>query len=256
MIVDTHTHLLDKFFDSDRDDVIRRCLAEGLCVIEVALSHCDWESALKLSKEHKNFFLSAGFHPHDAKDVSDDDIMKLKEFCLRENVVAVGETGLDYYHKNSPASRQEDVFRKEIEVAMLIQKPLIIHCREAYSDCLATLKGISKSYKGVIHCFSGTIIDLEDFVELGFHIGIDGPITYPSAKQLTDAVKSLDIKRMLVETDSPYLPPQNIRGERNEPLYVKHVIAKIAEIKGMSFGEISRITADNAKKLFGIRCDG
>ena len=172
-------------------------------------------------------------------------------FLTNEKVVAVGECGLDYYRNRVEKKVQIEVFEKQLEIAENFKKPVIIHCRQAEEDVYKILDG-HKNIKGVIHCFSSSVEFAEKFLQLGFYIGIDGPVTYPNAKVLREVIKMLPLEKMLLETDSPYLPPQNFRGKRNEPSYIKYIAEKIAEIKNMPVSEVSQITDKNAKKLFGI----
>lgn len=252
MIIDTHAHILDRSFDSDRDAVILAARKENVLIIESALTPTEWAAAYEISKKHGNFFYTAGFHPHDAKKVTDEGMAELMDFCKNKNALAVGETGLDYHYKNSPVEVQKEVFARHINLALSLGKPLVVHCRDAYADCLALLSSYSKNYRGVVHCFSGRWEDAIAFLEMGFFLGIDGPVTYPNAEKLRAIVRDVPLGKIMVETDAPYLTPQKFRGKRNEPGYVRYIIEEIARIKNLSFDETAAATTANARALFEI----
>ncbi|MFH1540898.1 MAG: TatD family hydrolase [Elusimicrobiota bacterium] len=253
-MIDTHCHLLDSSFDSDRKEVIERVFSSGVTkLIEISIEPNLWQSSLDLCKQYKNIFCSIGFHPNDA-----DKYVDFLHLLNDEKVVAIGECGLDYYRNNTDKKIQIAVFEKQLEIAVKFKKPVIIHCRSGLSaigqseEDVFNILSHQKNITGVIHCFSSTIEFAEKFLQLGFYIGIDGPITYPNAKTLREVVKKIPLEKILLETDSPYLPPQNFRGKRNEPSYIKYIAEKIAEIKNLPIFEISKITDENAKKLFGL----
>ncbi|MFA5780041.1 MAG: TatD family hydrolase [Elusimicrobiota bacterium] len=249
-MIDTHCHLLDGSFDEDRKKVIERAISCGVTeIIEISCEPVLWQRSLFLCENYKDIFCAIGVHPNDSdKFVNFTDF---SGFLTNEKVVAVGECGLDYYRNRVDKKTQIAVFEKQLAIAENFKKPVIIHCRQAEEDVYKILDG-HKNIKGVIHCFSSSVEFAEKFLQLGFYIGIDGPVTYPNAKVLREVVKMLPVEKMLLETDSPYLPPQNFRGKRNEPSYIKFIAEKIAEIKEMPVSEISKITDENAKKLFGI----
>lgn len=246
-MIDTHCHLLDGSFDDDRKKVIERAVSCGIAkIIEISCETVLWQRSLFLCENYKDIFCAIGVHPNDA-----DKFVDFSGFLTNKKVVAVGECGLDYYWKKVDKKVQVDIFEKQLEISENFKKPVVIHCRQAEEDVYKILAG-HKNIKGVIHCFSSSVEFAKKFLQLGFYIGIDGPATYPNAKVLREIIKMLPAERILLETDSPYLPPQNFRGKRNEPSYIKYIAEKIAEIKEMPVSEISQITDENAKKLFGI----
>ncbi|MBI5572980.1 MAG: TatD family hydrolase [Elusimicrobia bacterium] len=278
-MIDTHCHLLDGSFDNDRKKVIERATSYGVTkIIEISCEPVLWQRSLFLCENYKDIFCAIGIHPNDA-----DKFVDFSGFLANEKVIAVGECGLDYYRNRVDPVRsgtscpvrdtvsrcdisnracydtsnrvdkktQIAVFEKQLEIVENFKKPVIIHCRQAEEDVCKILAA-HKNIKGVIHCFSSSVEFAEKFLQLGFYIGIDGPVTYPNAKVLREVIKILPVEKMLLETDSPYLPPQNFRGKRNEPSYINFIAEKIAEIKEMPVSEILKITDDNAKKLFGI----
>ena len=246
-MIETHCHLTDASFDADRAAVIARAFAAGVTkIIELAVSPAHWEKALELTRGYENIYCALGVHPNDA-----DKFTGFPDSLAEKKVVAVGECGLDYHWKDVPKEIQIKIFDEHISKALEIKKPLVVHCREADEDVFSALNRC-RGLTGVIHCFSSGPEVAEKFLGLGFYLGIDGPVTFPSAKVLRETVKKIPLDRVLLETDSPYLAPQNFRGKRNEPSYLAHIAAAVAEIKGVSVAEVERVTDENARKLFGL----
>jgi len=168
-------------------------------------------------------------------------------------VVAVGESGLDYHHQNASREAQRRLFEAHIGLALEVGLPLILHCREAFGDCLAVLKErAGRGLCGVAHCFGGSAEMAEEFQRLGFYISFGGPITFPNARRVREVARAVALERMVVETDAPYLAPQQERGRRNEPAFLTHVVAALAEVRGMEPEEVARVSAANAARLFGL----
>jgi TatD DNase family protein len=254
MIIDTHAHISDLKFDSDRQAVIQRALNAGVeKIFEISCEMCYWDKALELSKRD-GIFVVFGIHPAVSKKALPKDYKKLENIIQNEKCVAVGEMGLDYHYDFSydNIKIQKESFIKQLDIADKFNKPVVIHCRDAYEDMIKLLAEYSRIPKGVIHCFSGDIIQAKTFIEAGFLLGIDGPLTYKKSENLKQVVSEIDINKLLVETDSPYLAPQKYRGQRNEPSYISEVLQEIANIKNISFEEASRITTLNALKLFRV----
>ncbi|MFH1369409.1 MAG: TatD family hydrolase [Elusimicrobiota bacterium] len=255
MYIDTHAQLLDTPFDSDRDSVISRAAEKGVDrIIEIGWEPGIWKSTVKLSETRENIFCALGVHPHDAGKAGARELNELRVLLDNPGVKAVGETGLDYYYKNSPVELQKNHFIRHIELAKETGKPLIIHCREAFKDLI----GIVSMYydgsrpAGVSHCFAGSVDEARTMIALGFLIGIDGPVTYPSAKVLKEVVAAIPLEKILLETDCPYLPPQAFRGKRNEPSYLTYIAEEVAKIKNVSVDTVARITTENAVNLFNL----
>ncbi|GHT50042.1 putative metal-dependent hydrolase YabD [Endomicrobiia bacterium] len=254
MIIDTHVHVTDLKFDGDREAVIKRAFDFGVeKIIEISCEMSYWDKALELSKKD-NVFVSFGIHPVDAPKAAFEDYNKLQTLIQNKKCVAVGEFGLDYHYDSSVRNIniQKESLVRQLDMAWKYNKPVVIHCRDAYDDMIVFLKEYKKIPKGVIHCFCGTASQAKVFVEMGFLLGIDGPVTYKKSKTLKQVVLDIDINKLLVETDCPYLAPQKYRGRRNEPSYVVEIVKEIATIKNMSVDETAEITADNAVKLFDI----
>ena len=262
MLFETHAHVSDPQFDSDRESALRRAKESGVDrMVEIAESRERWEQAQSLcaSKEGPEIFWACGFHPHYAQSEGSFDFETMKKAAADPACVAVGEVGLDYFKSAAPKESQMSLFRRCLEIAAQLEKPVIVHCREAQADTVRILKsfysGLSASHfsVGVIHCFSGDLNFAEACLSLGFYLGVDGPITYPSAKVLREVISQVPPERIVLETDSPYLPPQPFRGKRNEPSYITHVAEKLGELLGKTAEEIGQITHQNASRLFRIK---
>ena len=252
MLIDTHAHLTDERFDQDRTEVIKRAKTAGVSkIIEIACEPQYWQKALDLAAENDGIYCALGIHPQDARLCEPNVLEDLERFARLPGTVAIGETGLDYYHENSPRQKQREVFIKHIELSLKIDKPIIIHCREAYPDLMDILKGMK--FRGVVHCFSGSTKDAEKLIEMGFYIGIDGPVTYPRAEELRKTAEALPPERILIETDSPYLPPQLFRGKRNEPSYILCIAEEISKIKSIEFKALLEIINHNTQLLFRLK---
>lgn len=252
IIIDTHAHLTDPKFDEDRQETLQRAFDAGVSkIFEIACEADIWDKAFEFSKK-ENVYVSFGIHPHEAQHATEEDFNKLETLIASEKCIAVGEIGLDYHYDFSPRDIQRAVFIKQLDIAVKHNKPVIIHCRSAYEEMITLLKKYEKLPKGVLHCYSGTPQEAKIYTEMGFLLGIDGPVTFPKSDKLRQVVKETDISKLLVETDCPYLAPQKHRGKRNEPAYITETVNEIAKIKGLPFEETAKITAENALKLFNI----
>jgi TatD DNase family protein len=260
IMIDTHAHLDFKEFDGMRDDIISRFFdAQGEAIINVGCDMPSSERSVELSDRYEKIFAAVGIHPHDADSATEENLNKLEDMLMHRKTVAMGEIGMDLFRQPfcDPAV-QEDAFRKQLELADLHDRPIIIHCREAYAEVLDVLKSYKTSeWRGVLHCFTASPSVAQEFIELGFHISFTGVITYykkdsPDESFLIDTLESMPLERLMVETDAPYLSPVPHRGDLNEPLFVRYVIDKISELRNMPAEEIKRITSENARNLFGI----
>lgn len=252
MLIDSHSHISDEKFDSDRQDVITRASDNDVkYIIEVGCDPNEWDKVSEISK-NQNVFSMFGIHPHDAIKFNEQTKSKLEILLQDKKCVAVGEIGLDYHYDLSPRDIQKKVFIEQMKLALKLNKPISIHCRSAYNDMLKILKEFKELPKGVIHCFSGNVDEAKQVLDMGFLLGIDGPCTYPKSDKLKEVITNTDIDKMLIETDCPYLAPQLYRGQRNEPSYVVEIAKKISEIKNIPFEEVCKITTDNTIKLFKL----
>jgi TatD DNase family protein len=254
-LVDSHAHLDSKPFANDLETVIERARENG--VHHILTVGCDLESSrasVDLALRYQNVYASVGIHPHDASTVNQaviDELARMIEAV--DKVVAVGETGLDFYRDRSPRAQQEAAFRSHIQLARETGKPLIIHDRDAHEDVVRIMQEENAGAAGgVLHCFSGGLDMARKCVAMGFYISFAGPLTYPKNDALRSIARALPIDVMLVETDCPYLAPQNWRGKRCEPAYVRSTAEQLAEVKGLTLEDVARITSLNAWRLFGI----
>ena len=250
-LFDSHAHLDFPQFDPDREHVIQELSEKGVFVANVGVDLKSSWASVELARKYGNIFAACGIHPHDAKDFS-EDILKRLAALLDRGAVAVGECGLDYFRDLSPREDQRRAFRAQLELAVEKGLPVIVHLRgEARDELLEILREVNPG-KGVIHAFSAAHGHPRDFLDLGFHIGIGGPVTYKKNAALRALLREIPLERLLVETDSPYLPPEPFRGKRNDPGKVRLVVEKIAEVLCMPPAEVAEITFRNACELFEI----
>lgn len=247
-LIDTHCHINLKDFNEDFEDVIERIETRLEKVINVGFDLKSSEESVELAEKYEFIYATVGIHPHDANDYDGLVEEKLRKLAKNSKVLAIGEIGLDYYRNLSPKEIQKEVFKKQIELAIEINKPVVIHCRDAYEDTVNILKEY-KNVKGILHSYSGSYETAKILMDR-FHFSISGPVTFKNATSLREMVSKLPIDRILVETDSPYLTPDPFRGKRNEPCYVEYVAKMVAEIKGVSYEEIVKITNENTKRAF------
>jgi TatD DNase family protein len=254
-LIDSHAHIYGKDFASDFPQMLERAKEAGVCnIIAVGADLESSREACLLADSYEQIYCSVGIHPHDADRVTEKCYQLVREMALgSRKVVAIGEVGLDFYRDRSPRPAQEEVFRRFIRLARELSLPLIIHDRDAHDRIIAIMKEEQAcEVGGVLHCFSGDLAMARECIEMGFRISIPGTVTYASNESLRDVVRGVKIEQLLVETDSPYLPPVPYRGKRNEPAYVRFAAERIAEIKGLSAEDVGRITSFNARRLFGI----
>jgi TatD DNase family protein len=254
LLVDSHTHLDTSRFNADRESVIQAAVAGG--VTRMVDPGCDLASscaAIALAKAYPGVvFAGVGVHPHDATTYNDEVERHFRELVHDSTVVAIGEFGLDYYRMLSPREVQRAVFCAHLELARAYGLPCIIHVRDAHDDVMELLRAHGRGLRGVFHCFSGDVAQAEECLAYeGFMISFAGPLTR-QGNALPEVARMAPLDRVLVETDSPYLVPQPLRAKRNEPLFVKHVAEKLAEVRGMTLEEIAQITTANAVRLFGL----
>ncbi|MEO6397670.1 MAG: TatD family hydrolase [Tepidiformaceae bacterium] len=258
---DTHCHLQDPAFDHDRTGVLRR--AEEAGVAGMLLCGYDRDSntsALAIAGRNPAVFAGVGFHPHEAARVSAADLETLARLAAQDDVVAIGEIGLDYFREHSPREEQMAVLQAQLQIAATVGKPVSIHSRAAEDACLAPLSAYSgaRNWKpgdravGIMHCFGGTLDQARAYVDVGFLISIACPITYPANEESRRIASGLPLEAIVVETDSPYLPPQKLRGRRNEPSYVLRVVEAVADARGESADAIAAATLENALRVFAV----
>ncbi len=254
-LVDSHAHLDAEQFADDCGAVIERAAAAG--VVKILTMGDSIESSARsvaLADRHEAVYAAVGIHPEEARPMTAEDDDSLAAWAEMEKVVAIGEIGLDYYWEKDEEKRalQRRIFVRQLDLARQLQLPVCIHDREAHGDMIRLLKTEGRGLRGVLHCYSGSWEMAQELLPYGWYFGIDGPLTYKNAAKLPDIVRRLPAERILVETDSPYLPPVPYRGKRNEPAYVRYVAEKAAELRGEDFEEFAARTRENTRVLYGI----
>jgi TatD DNase family protein len=258
LLIDSHAHIDLAEFNKDRDQVMARAREQGVrAVINVGLDAESSRKSLKMAQKYEDVFVAVGCHPHEASKMKEGDLKFLADLTRDSRVVAIGEIGLDFYRNLSPRESQLDVFEKQLDLAVELGLPVVVHCRQAHKEVYDILSGWVKNtpgnYKrGVIHCFSGGVDMARRYLELGFYISIAGSVTYPSAGELVGVARGLPLDRLLLETDAPFLAPQAHRGKRNEPAYVALTAEKVADIRQVPAAVVADAAARNTIELFRL----
>lgn len=272
-LIDTHTHVNFQAFAKDADSVIERALEEGVWMINAGTQFETSRKAVELAESYGDgVYAAVALHPihlfghhvdeeETSFNAADEEFAPeaYKDLILSSNkVVGIGEFGLDYYRmpegidEKIVKEKQQEVFLQHLALAKAVDKPVMIHCRDAYGQLASLLQENRYDGPGEIHCFTGTWPEAKPFLEMGFYIALNGIVTFDKTGRSKEVVKNLPLQQMILETDAPYLTPLPHRGKRNEPSYVKHVAQKIAEIKGVDVEEVERVTTENARKLYRI----
>ena len=256
MLIDSHAHIQGKEYAGEAADVIARARAAGVEKIIAVGGAGDMSSnteAVALADSFPNIYATVGMHPHDAKEVGAEELRALRALTSHPKVIAVGETGLDYYYNHSPHEVQRRVFTQFIHMARQTGLPIVVHERDAAHKAAELLRSEgARELPGVIHCFTGNYEAACAYLDLGFYLSFTGIITFKNAEPLRDVVRKVPLERMLVETDSPFLTPVPHRGKRNEPAYVRLVAETVANVKGIALEDVARITTENVQNLFKI----
>ena len=251
--IDTHAHLYDERYDDDRAEMIARAAEAGVTqIISMGDTMAASAQVVADAEQYPALYAAVGIHPESACTLSDAECAQLLAWAKHPKVVAIGEIGLDYYWEKDPKVRavQRELFVAQLGIARTAGLPVCIHDREAHGDTLAILQAEGRDLTGVLHCYSGSLETARELWKMGYYIGIDGPLTFKNAAKLPDIVREAPQESLLIETDSPYLAPVPKRGKRNEPAYVVHVAAKIAELRGETVEEVARYTTENARRLY------
>jgi TatD DNase family protein len=252
MFIDTHAHLDFPEFSGDVADVVERALDSGVGrIINIGTSVQSSREVIKLAERFESCYATIGVHPHDAKDVVGDSFGELEKLGRHEKVVAVGEIGLDFYRNLSPREVQEKVFERLLDLAQSLDLPVVIHARDATAECLDILEK-RRGLRGVMHCFSSSPANAARAVEKGLLVSCCGQITYPNAEKLREKFSEISPENFMLETDAPFLAPQQHRGQRNEPSYIPLIAGAYAEVFHISVEELEEITTRNAQALFGV----
>ena len=253
MLVDSHAHIDDSRFDADRDAVLERAAAAGIeLIVNIGADMASSARSIALAEKYPQIYAAVGMHPHDAKEMQEQDYSQLLRWGAHPKVVAIGEIGLDYHYDLSPRPVQKEVFLRQLDIARQTGKPFIVHEREAHADTFEIIRTAAKGLAGVFHCFSGSIETAREYLKLGFYISVAGPVTFPKSAKTKEVAQFVPLDRLLIETDSPYLTPQAFRGRRNEPGHVRLVAEEIAALRNLSLTELALATTENARRLFRI----
>lgn len=254
MFIDSHAHIQLDRFDSDRSVVIERAKNSQVSIIlvvgfDISTSHL----AVELADRYDHIYATVGLHPHDAKRFTPQTLREIALLAEHPKVVALGEMGLDYHRNLSPKLVQKRVFEEQLDLATQLDLPIVVHNRNAFDDILSILENRPQLTGGVLHCFSENTKSMDRVIDVGFHIGIGGPVTYKKSQDLKQVVKVMPADSFLIETDCPWLAPQLRRGKRNEPAYITEIATKIAELRQVTIESVGQTSSQNFRKLFSIK---
>lgn len=254
MIFESHAHYDDEVFDEDRVELLTSLSGQGIgTVVNIGASLAGCRATVALTQEYPFIFGAIGVHPSEVAELNEENFELLREWCMLDKIVAVGETGLDYHWPEPDPALQKEWFEQQLELARQVELPVIIHSREAAKDTLEIMQAHrAGEIGGVVHCFSYTKEMAREYLNMDFYFGIGGVITFKNAKKLKEAVEYIPMEKILLETDSPYLAPEPNRGKRNTSLNLPCVAEAIAELKGISYEEVVEITEANARRLFRL----
>lgn len=259
MIFDTHAHYDDEAFDEDRESLIGSLFEANIGkIVNVGASLASSRSTIVLANQYENIYAAVGLHPDSAAEYSEEADRELRELAVDPKCVAIGEIGLDYYWDNCERSVQAEVFKKQLQIARELDKPVIIHSREACQDTFEIMDEYTKTIDsrknvpGVIHCFSYSVENAKEYVKRGYMIGVGGVVTFKNARKLVETVEAISLESIVIETDCPYLAPVPNRGKRNDSSNLTYVVQKIAEIKNIRPKEVIRVSYENALRLYRL----
>ena len=247
-IIDSHVHLNSERFDEDRDEVLKRIEENLDFVVNIGYDLESSEISVDYANKYSFVYATIGFHPDEIEGYSDEAEKKLEELAKNKKVLAIGEIGLDYHWMTRPKEEQWEIFRRQLRLARKLNKPVVIHTREAMEDTINILNEFP-DITGILHCYPGSVETAKRMIDR-FYLGIGGVLTFKNARKLIDVVTDIPIEKLVIETDCPYMAPTPYRGQRNEPFYTEVVAKKIAELKNISYDEVVRITNENTRKAY------
>lgn len=253
-IFETHAHYDDEWFDEDREKLLSSFSKNGIeTVVNVAASLSSIPTTIALAEQYEFIYAAIGVHPSETKELTEENFSIVKQMAQHKKAVAVGEIGLDYYWDSTERSIQKYWFERQIELARELQKPLVIHSRDAAQDTMDMMKALhTEEIGGVIHCFSNSVEMAKEYIKMGFYIGVGGVVTFKNARVLKEVVRTVPLEQIVLETDSPYLAPMPYRGKRNCSLYLPQIITAISELKQVSEEEVVQVTNQNAHRLYRL----
>ena len=253
MIFDTHAHYDDEQFDTDRRELLLSMESEGVgTIVNVSASYDSCEKVTAMAREYPFLYAAVGIHPDEVGTLNEESFARMRELFRQDKVVAVGEIGLDYYWDKEAHEQQKYWFIRQLELARELDLPVLIHSREAAADTMEIMKKHAAGLAGVIHCFSYSREQAEEYVKMGFYIGIGGVVTFKNARKVKEVVEAIPLESILLETDCPYLAPVPYRGKRNDSRYIRYVAEEIARIKNISYEEVVEQTEQNARKMYRL----
>ncbi len=251
MLIDTHCHISNEDYNN-KEEIIKN-MEDNIMIVSTA-SPKDINEVIELCETHKNIYGTIGIHPEFADTYKNEDLKKIEKYLNHPKIVGIGEIGLDYHYTKQNKEKQKELFIKQINLANKYQKTIVIHCRDAIEDTYNIIeKYKNKNIKCNMHCFSGSLEMAERFVKLGVKLGIGGVLTFKNEKKLKEIVSTLDIHNFILETDSPYLTPEPLRGKKNEPQNIKYIAAKISQLKGIDYAKTLEITTQTAIGQFDLK---
>ncbi len=253
MLFDTHAHYTDEAFDADRDAVIRAVHDSGVgLVMNSSSDEKSSREAVALAEKYDFIYASVGWHPEDAAGFSERSLDLIREWVRHPKVRAIGEIGLDYHYEDAaPRELQKEVLERQLQLALELKMPVVIHDREAHGDCMALVRSYPE-LTGAFHCFSGSAEMAKELLDRGWYLGFTGVITFKNARKALEVLEMCPLDRILIETDCPYMAPVPHRGERNDSRLLPFMAAKVAELKGLTPDEAAHVTTENGKRFFGI----
>ena len=253
MLVDTHAHLQWANFDADRERVIGRAREVDVkYIVNIGFDLGGSKQAIELAEKHRGLYATVGIHPHNASQLNENVLEELWRLSENSKTVAIGEIGLDYYRNLSPREAQRKAFEAQLLLAEELGLPVVIHDREAHADIIEMLSKFKGKIEGIMHCFSGSREMAGQCIDSDFYISFAGPVTFPNSHKLHKIAKCTALDKVLLETDSPWLAPQEVRGKRNEPSFLPFIAKKIATLKGISVDELAEATSENAKRILQL----
>ena len=253
MIIDTHAHYDDGQFDADREELLGSMKEGGIgLIVNAGSTVASWDKIVELTEKYPFVYGAVGVHPDEVGELDEEKLLRMAELLDRDKIVAVGEIGLDYYWDKEKHDLQKEWFVRQLGLAREKEMPVIIHSREAAADTFEIMKQHAAGMKAVIHCYSYSPEMAREYVKMGYYIGVGGVVTFKNAKKLKQVVQEIQLESIVLETDCPYLAPEPYRGKRNSSLYLPYVAEKIAELKGVSAGEVVRQTEENSRRLYNL----
>lgn len=253
MIFDTHAHYDSEQFNEDREELLCSMEEQGVgTIVNVCASYASCERVTNMVQKYPFMYAAVGIHPDHVGSLNEETFAKMKELFSRDKVIAVGEIGLDYYWDNESHDLQKKWFIRQLELARELDLPVLIHSRDAAADTMEIMKAYAEGLNGVIHCYSYSREMAQEYVKMGFYIGVGGVVTFKNGRKLKETVAEIPLESIVLETDCPYLAPEPYRGKRNHSAYIRYVAETIAEIKGVTYEEVVAQTEENARKMYRL----